>query len=56
MALETLKDFDTKGICGPITYTPTIHYGLSYSRLFRADPENSKLIPITEWRLPPRRE
>lgn len=52
-ALETLKDFDTKGICGLITYTHTIHYGLKYSRLFRADPKSESFIPITEWRLPP---
>ena len=55
-ALETIKDYDTKGLCGPITYTPTVHYGLNYNKLFRTDPENSKLIPITEWRLPPQRE
>ena len=52
-ALETIKDLDTKGICGLITYTPTMHYGLSYNKLFRADPKSGKLIPITEWRLPP---
>jgi branched-chain amino acid transport system substrate-binding protein len=52
-ALETINDLDTKGICGPITYTPTMHYGLNYNKLFRADPKSGKLIPITEWRLPP---
>ena len=51
--LETIKDLDTKGLCGLITYTPTMHYGLSYNKIFRADPKSGKLIPITEWKLPP---
>ena len=55
-ALETIKDLDTKGLCGLITYTPTMHYGLNYNKLFRADPKSGKLIPITEWRLPPARK
>jgi len=52
-ALETIKDLNTKGICGLITYTPTMHYGLNYNKLFKADPKSGKLIPITEWKLPP---
>ena len=51
--LETIKDLDTKGLCGLITYTPSMHYGLNYNKLFKADPKSGKLIPITEWRLPP---
>ena len=51
--LETIKDLDTKGLCGLITYTPTMHYGLNYNKLFKADPKSGKLIPITEWKLPP---
>jgi branched-chain amino acid transport system substrate-binding protein len=52
-ALETIKDLDTKGLCGLITYTPSMHYGLNYNKLFKADPKSGKLIPVTEWRLPP---
>ena len=52
-ALETINDFDTKGLCGPITYTNTMHYGLNYNKLFRADPPTGKLIPITDWRRAP---
>ena len=51
--LETIKDLDTKGLCGLITYTPTMHYGLNYNKLFKADPKSGKLIPITGWKLPP---
>lgn len=52
-ALETLKDFDTQGLCGPITYTPTMHYVLNYNKVFKTNPVSGKFIPITDWRLPP---
>ncbi|MDY7031589.1 MAG: ABC transporter substrate-binding protein [Thermodesulfobacteriota bacterium] len=55
-ALETMKEFDTQGVCSPISYTPSSHYGLSYSKIFKTDPEKVELVPITDWRLPPARE
>ncbi|MDY7033992.1 MAG: ABC transporter substrate-binding protein [Thermodesulfobacteriota bacterium] len=55
-ALETIKDLDTEGICGFITYTPTMHYGLNYSKLFKADPKSDRLVAMTDWRLPPERK
>ena len=55
-ALETIKNFDTQGLCGLITYTSRIHHGLNYNKLFKAEPESKRLIPITEWRLPPKKK
>ena len=52
-ALETIDNLDTKGICGPITFSATDHKALDYCKLFRADPESGKLIPISDWRGPP---
>jgi ABC-type branched-subunit amino acid transport system substrate-binding protein len=52
-ALETLKGFDTQGLCGLINYTPTIHHTLRYSKLFKANPLTGRFVPITDWRLPP---
>ena len=52
-SLETIKNFDTKGPCGPITYTSKSHKGLDYCKLFKADPKSGKLLPITKWRKPP---
>ena len=52
--LEGIKDFDTQGICGPITYSPTKHKGISSCKLFKADPSSGKLIPFTDWRNPPK--
>lgn len=51
--METINNFDTGGICGPITYTPKSHEGLKYDKVFQADPESGKLIPITDWRKAP---
>ena len=51
-ALETIRNLDTKGICGPITYTSKSHKGLNYCKLFRADPSSGKLLPIGNWRKP----
>ncbi|MDY7033176.1 MAG: ABC transporter substrate-binding protein [Thermodesulfobacteriota bacterium] len=53
-ALETLKNFDTEGLCGPITFSPTDHKGFSSCKLFKSDPSTGKLVPITDWRNPPK--
>ena len=53
-ALESLKNFDTQGLCGPITFSPTDHKGFSSCKLFKSDPESGKLVPITDWRDPPK--
>jgi ABC-type branched-subunit amino acid transport system substrate-binding protein len=51
-ALESIKDFDTQGLCGSITFSPTDHKGFSSCKLFKADPTSGKLVPITGWRNP----
>lgn len=55
-ALETIRDLDTQGICGPITYSPKKHHGLNYSKLFKADPARGELVPISDWRMAPSKE
>ena len=52
--LERIKNFDTQGICGLITYGPDDHKSIEYHRIYRADVENNSLIPITGWRKPKR--
>ena len=54
--LESIKNLDTKGICGPITYSSTNHKGVEFCKLFRADPASGKLLPITKWRKAPNAE
>ena len=53
-ALESIKNYDTQGLCGPITFSSTDHKGFSSSRLFSADPSTGKLVPVTDWRDPPK--
>ena len=53
-ALESMKNYDTGGLCGPITFSPTDHKGFSSCKLFKSDPSSGKLVPITDWRDPPK--
>ena len=55
-AMERIKNLDTKGLSGPITFTPTDHKGMVYCKLLRADPETNKLKSISSWRKPPERQ
>ncbi|RJP58180.1 MAG: hypothetical protein C4549_04235 [Deltaproteobacteria bacterium] len=48
-ALETFKNFDTGGVSGYITYGSNERMGGEYLRMYKADVENNKLIPVTDW-------
>ena len=48
-AMESLRDFDTNGLSGSITYTPTNHKAGEYCRLFKADVEKGRMVPISGW-------
>ena len=52
-ALESIRELDTGGISGPISFSPTSRKGLHHTRLYRADPERGELFPITGWRKTP---
>ena len=49
-ALETLKNYDTGGLCNPITFTSKSHKGGDSWRIYKADPIKKKYIAITGWR------
>ena len=53
-AIESIKDFDTEGISGLISFSSDNHKGGEYSRLLKADTEKKFFLPITEWRKPAR--
>jgi branched-chain amino acid transport system substrate-binding protein len=53
-ALETLKDFDTKGIGAPITYAPKNHAGIKANKIYKGDPATGKVIAISGWRSAPK--
>ena len=49
-ALENIKNYDTGGLCGPISYSPTSHKGGDSWKIYKADPVNGKYVPLTRWR------
>ena len=52
-AMETINNFDTKGLSGPITYTSNDHEGVKYDKIYHADPKTVRFIPVTDWRKVP---
>lgn len=48
-AWETIRNFDTKGLTGPITYGIERRKGGEYCKIFKADVDKEILIPISEW-------
>ena len=53
-AIESIKNFDTNGISGLVSYSSDNHKGGEYYRLLKADMEKKVFRPITEWRKPAR--
>ena len=51
-ALETIRDFDTGGLCGLLTFSHESHIGLDSARLYRSNVEEGRLTVITEWMKP----
>jgi len=49
-ALESIKNFDTGDISGPVNYNPKSHKGANYTRFIKADLEKGRFVPITGWR------
>ncbi|MDY6968834.1 MAG: ABC transporter substrate-binding protein [Spirochaetota bacterium] len=48
--METIKNFSTGELTGPINYSSTSHKGGSTWKIFKADPSTKKFIPMTGWR------
>ena len=51
-ALEGLRDFDTKGLCPPISFKKGNHIGGKDCRLFKSNVEKGLLDPMTDWMKP----
>ncbi|MDY7030882.1 MAG: ABC transporter substrate-binding protein [Thermodesulfobacteriota bacterium] len=52
--MESIRNFDTQGVCAPVTYTPTNHKALDSVKFFKTDPSSGKLIPFGDWRKAPK--
>lgn len=53
-AFESLKNYDTEGCCGIITYSPTQHQPNHFCRFYKTDIDKAIFIPVTGW-VEPRR-
>ena len=48
--MESVKNYNTQGISGSITFGPNDHKSIEYSRIYKADVGTQRFIPITGWR------
>ncbi|MEW6616037.1 MAG: ABC transporter substrate-binding protein [Thermodesulfobacteriota bacterium] len=48
-ALESIKDLDMEGLCGPVTFGPNDHKGSRYVKMYKANVEEGLLTPISDW-------
>ncbi|MDY7032424.1 MAG: ABC transporter substrate-binding protein [Thermodesulfobacteriota bacterium] len=48
--LESIQNFDTGDISGPINYSSKSHRGAEYIRFLKANIEKGRFVPITGWR------
>ena len=49
---ESFRNFDTKGLTGPISYGPDRRKGGEYCKIFKADVDKEILVPISDWMKP----
>ena len=50
--LNSIRDFDTEGICGIVNFSPEDHKAIDNQRFYKADIDSKKFVPITGWRKP----
>ncbi|MDY6967405.1 MAG: ABC transporter substrate-binding protein [Spirochaetota bacterium] len=50
-SVESIKDFDMKGISGLINFSSTNHKGMNSAKVYKAEPESGKFIPVTGWKV-----
>ena len=50
--LEAIKDFDTEGICGVVTFGPDDHKAVDEHRFYKANTDKKRFVAISGWRNP----
>ena len=50
--MEAIRDYDTQGICGTVSFSPDDHKSIDSSRFLKADIGKKRFVPITDWRKP----
>lgn len=48
-ALESVGTVDTAGLSGPVSFSATKHYLVSYGRPYRWDPQSGRLVAVGDW-------
>jgi len=48
-ALEAIKDFDMRGLCGSVTFGPDNHKGSKYVKMYKANVKKGLLTHISDW-------
>ena len=51
-SMESIKDFDTKGLCGLISFGSKNHKALVYDKIYKANVDKNVMTSITGWRKP----
>ena len=51
-ALESIKDFDTNGLTGPISFSPEDHCPLTAMRVVQGNPKTGFYDAISDWGVP----
>ncbi|MFH1625410.1 MAG: ABC transporter substrate-binding protein, partial [Pseudomonadota bacterium] len=49
-AIESIKNYDTGGLCNPVTFSSASHKGGDSWKIYRADPVEGKYVALTGWR------
>ena len=47
--LERIRDLDTQGLCGHISFSSTNHKASEYCRMYKGDVDKGIFRPITDW-------
>ena len=47
--LESIKNWDTQDISGPVTYNAANHQGIYHRKLYKVDRDKKILVPISGW-------
>jgi len=48
--MESMKNFDSEGIMGPVSYSATSHGSPGYARMTKGDTKNMRFIKLTDWK------
>jgi len=51
-AIESMKNFSTKDLSGPLTYSSTNHKPNEFFKIYKADVEKGFFVPISSWKKP----